>query len=172
MENEHLCPGSGLSHHPSSKPTFLPFLNGEVPVQRSSGLPVSRFIFMGNQPFSVNGECNGEGSWGCRIMDPEAAKSSRNLAMENARNLGTFDCFPKYICLISNGITVAACLPCYLYSPTSSVSQEAKEKKFGTRVRSCVLPQLLNYNYQPPKATNGQWKWTIKKARIDLALSE
>ena len=32
---------------------------------------------------------------GCRIMDHEAAKSFGNLAMENARNLGTFDYFPK-----------------------------------------------------------------------------
>ena len=29
---------------------------------------------------------------GCRIMDPEAAKSFGDVAMENARNLGTFDC--------------------------------------------------------------------------------
>ena len=32
---------------------------------------------------------------GRRIMDHEATKSSGNLAMENARNLGTFDYFPK-----------------------------------------------------------------------------
>ena len=64
--------------------------------------------------------------------------------MENARNLGTFDCFPKYICLISNGITVAACLPYYLYSPIYLGCQELffrspRSRKTG---KTYICPQL------------------------------
>ena len=56
---------------------------------------VIRFIFVGNQPFSVNGEAMELPASGCRNMNPEAAKSFGDVAMENARNLGTFDYFPK-----------------------------------------------------------------------------
>ena len=60
--------------------------------------------------------------------------------MENARNLGTFDCFPKYICLISNGITVAACLPYYLYSPIYLGCQDSFSSVPRSSTHHLVLP--------------------------------
>ena len=112
---------SGLQSSPFLKPNLSALFQWRTSRAAACCAPVSRFIFVGNQPKIVNGEAMELPASGCRIVEPDyrpchlpicrwrklrrtpvagkeptfVRQSVMEKAMENARNLGTFDCFPK-----------------------------------------------------------------------------
>ena len=73
-----------LQSSPLIKPNLSALFQWRTSRAAACCAPASRFIFVGNQPKIVNGEAMelpASGSW---IMDSEAAKSSGDVAMENA----------------------------------------------------------------------------------------
>ncbi len=114
---------SGLQSSPLLKPDLSAHFQWRTSRAACRCAPVSRFIFVGNQPKIVNGEAMELLGRGCRNTDPDyrpchlpicrwrklrrtpaagkepafVRQSVMEKAMENARNLGTLDCFPKSI---------------------------------------------------------------------------
>jgi len=75
MEMQNPVPEIRTQSSPLMKPNLSAVSQWRSSRAAQHRRPVIRFIFMGNQPFFANGECNGEGSWGCRIMDPDELRN-------------------------------------------------------------------------------------------------